>query len=152
MDASRLRQGEIVAGIGGVALFIFLFFDWYGSDGEISFNGWDTLGGDISGLLVFLAAIAGVKLAGLAAMGLRLNVPFRRGTITFVLGYLATAIIVWRAFTTPESVGLEFGFFLGLAAALAIAIGAMLALREAGFNPVVATTEGATNESSGATE
>ena len=151
MDSSRLRQGEIVAGIGGVALFIFLFFDWYGA-GDGGFSGWDSLGGDFSGLVVFLAAIAGVKLAGLAAMGLRLNIPVRRGAITFVLGYLAAAIIILRVFATPEGVDLKFGLFLGLAAALAIAIGAMLALREDGFNPVVAVAELVTKESSEAKE
>jgi hypothetical protein len=29
LDSSRLRRGEIVAGLGGVALFVFLFFDWF---------------------------------------------------------------------------------------------------------------------------
>ena len=33
MDSSRLRTGEIVAGVGGLALFVFLFFDWFGAGG-----------------------------------------------------------------------------------------------------------------------
>lgn len=38
MELSRLRTGEIVAGIGGVALFVFLFFDWFGGGAEVSGN------------------------------------------------------------------------------------------------------------------
>jgi hypothetical protein len=140
MDFSRVRPGEIAAGIGGIALFIFLFLDWYGGNGD-GFSGWESLGGDFSGLLVFLAAIAGVKLAGLAALGMKLNIPVPRGGVTAALGYLAATVIILRIFAAPDLVDLEFGLFLGLAAALVIAVGAMLALRERGFEPVVAVAD-----------
>ena len=143
MDFSRLKQGEILAGAAGVALFIFLFLDWFGA-GDVGVNGWDSLGGDVTGFIVFLAAIAGMKLAGMAAMGLRLNIGLRRGVITAVLGYLASAIIVWRILATPEGADIKFGLILGLAAAVAITIGAALALREDGFEPVMALPGGRT--------
>ena len=33
LDAGRLSRGELIAGISGVALFIFMFFSWFGVAG-----------------------------------------------------------------------------------------------------------------------
>ena len=148
MDFSRVKQGELIAGAGGLALFIFLFLDWFGA-GDAGVSGWDSLG-DPSGFIVFLAAIAGMKLVGLAAMGKRLNIGLQRGVITATIGYLAAAIIVWRIFATPEGADIKFGLILGLAAALAITLGAVLALRESGFEPMVAVAGGRTKAASSA--
>ncbi len=30
MDLNRLTQGEKIAGVSAILLFIFMFFDWYG--------------------------------------------------------------------------------------------------------------------------
>ena len=131
MDFSRLRQGEIVAGIGGIALILFLFFDWF--EGT---SGWSAYGGDVTGFIIALAAFTAVKFTGLAAMGKRLNIPVPRGGITLVLGTLAVLIIIWSIFVT-EGEDIKFGLFLGLAAAVAIAVGALMALREGGWEPLV---------------
>jgi hypothetical protein len=157
LDFARLRNGEIVAAVGGLALFIFMFFDWFGGGVEVSTGGtqdipgvgevtnapsveetglsaWDALQ-DFSGFLIALAAVSGVTLAGLAAAGQRLNLPFRRGVGTLVLGNLAVLLILWRMLANPGE--LEIGIFLGLFAAAAIAVGAWIALHEDGFEPLV---------------
>ncbi len=140
----------MVAGIGGLALFVFLFFDWFsagieGFDGG-GVDGWDGLGGDFTGFIVFLSAVAGVVLALLAMSGRKLNVPAPRGTGTAVLGLLSVAIIVWRIFANPGD--LKVGLFLGLAAAIAIAAGALIALREDGIEALVSAAGGRTRASS----
>lgn len=136
MDSSRLRQGEIIAGIGGVALFIFLFLDWFGA-GPAEVSGWDGLGADFSGFVVFAAVIAAVTLLALGAMGLRVNVDLPRGLITSVIGTAAVVVILLQIFATPEGADVKFALFLGLAAAVAIALGALMAVREGGFEPLV---------------
>jgi hypothetical protein len=103
----------MVAGIGGVALFVFLFFDWFGAgiegfDGGVS--GWDGLGADFSGFIVASSSFAGVALALLAMSGQKVNVPAPRGSATAVLGLLSVAIIIWRVFA---STGIKVGLFLG---------------------------------------
>ncbi|MGH2983422.1 MAG: hypothetical protein ACRDK5_04080, partial [Solirubrobacterales bacterium] len=169
MDFSRLRNGEIVAAVGGLALFIFMFFHWFGGGVEISTGGtqnvpgvgevpnapsveetgvsaWDALP-DFSGFLIALAAVSGVALGGLAASGQRLNlggVP--RGAGTAALGSLAVLLILWRFFANPGD--LKIGIFLGLAAAIAVAVGALMALREEGFEPLVKVTGGRTKAAS----
>ena len=136
----------MVAGIGGIALFVFLFFDWFGAGVEGfdtgGVSGWDGLGTDVTGFVVFLAAVAGPALALLAMAGQKLNVPAPRGTGTAVLGLLTVAIIVWRIFANPGD--LKIGLFLGLAAAIAIAVGALLALREDGIEPLASVPGGRT--------
>jgi hypothetical protein len=150
LDSSRLRTGEIVAGIAGIALFVFLFFDWF-SAGVEGFDtggvsGWDGLGTDVTGFIVFLAAVAGPALALLAMSGQRFNVPAPRGAGTAALGLLTVAIIVWRIFANPGD--LKVGLFLGLAAAIAIAGGALMALREDGIEALLSVPGGRTRAAS----
>jgi hypothetical protein len=162
LDSSRLRTGEIVAGIGGIALFFFLFFDWFGGGGaEVSgsvaagtltveqpgVSGWDALS-DLPGFLIILSGVAGIALAGLAANGLRLNIPLRRGAFTAALGALAVLLILWRL--VAGSPTLKIGVFLGLAAAIAITAGALMALAEDGFE-VLVPVAGARTQSASAT-
>jgi hypothetical protein len=159
LDSSRLRRGEIVAGIGGVALFVFLFFDWFGGGAEVSgslvngtavlshpgISGWDALA-DLPGFLIILSGVAGIALAYLAASGKRVNIPVRRGAVTALLGVLAVLLILWRMFAGSPT--LKIGVFLGLGAAIAITAGALMALGEDGFQPLVAVAGGRTRAAS----
>lgn len=150
MDTSRLRTGEIVAGIGGLALFVFLFFDWFGGGAQLTgsagnltlsqpgISGWDALT-DLPGFLIILSGVSGIALACLAAAGRRLNIPLRRGAVTGSLGMLAVALILWRMFAGSPT--LKIGIFLGLAAAIAITVGALMALAEDGFKVLVRVSE-----------
>jgi hypothetical protein len=159
LDFSRLRTGEIVAGIGGLALFVFLFFDWFSGGAEVSgsvlngtatlshpgISGWNALT-DLPGFLIILSGVSGIALASLAAAGQRVNIPVRRGAVTATLGVLAVLLILWRMVAgTPT---LKIGIFLGLGAAIAIAVGALMALMEDGFEPLVAVAGGRTRAAS----
>jgi hypothetical protein len=149
MDFSRLRTGEMVAAAGGFALFVFLFFDWFGGGAsldvdtleETGVSGWDALV-DLPGFLIILAGVSGIALAPLAASGQRLNLPMPRGAGTAALGSLAVTLILWRMVAGSPS--LKIGIFLGLAAAMAIAVGAIMALREDGIEPLVSVPGGPT--------
>lgn len=160
MDSSRLRTGELVAGIGGAALFLFLFFDWF-SGGGVSVStqtlangatiptgishpgvsGWDALT-DLPGFLIISSGVAGLALAWLAASGQRVNIPVPRGGVTAMLGSLAVSLILWRMVAGSPS--LKIGIFLGLGAAIAITVGAVMALREDGIEPLKAVAGGRT--------
>ena len=177
MDFSRLRQGEIVAGIAGIALIVCLFLPWFSSGFDVpeapeapevavpeipgvdpgafepteapetaevddDVSGWDSLT-DWDGFLIALAGLSGIALAGLAAAGRRLNLGgLPRGGGTAVLAALATLVILFRIFADKGD--LEFGLFLGLASAIALTVGALLALRERGFEPLVTVAGGRT--------
>jgi len=143
LDSSRLRTGEIVAGIAGIALFVSLFFDWFSGNGFIGdLSGWDALGGDVTGFIVALTSVSGVVLAWLAMSGQKVNIPAPRGSMTAALGSLSVLIILWRFFANPGD--LKVGIFLGLIAAAAIAAGALMSLREDGWEPLVKVAGGPT--------
>jgi hypothetical protein len=153
----------MVAGIGGLALFVFLFFDWFGGAAEVTgsvvngtatlshpgISGWDALT-DLPGFLIILSGVAGMALAYLAASGQRVNIPVQRGAITALLGSLAVLLILWRMFAGSPT--LKIGIFLGLAAAIAIAAGALMALAEDGFQPLVAVAGGRTRAAGAGSE
>jgi hypothetical protein len=163
LDSSRIRTGEMVAGIGGLALFVFLFFDWFGGGAEITgsvvngtatlshpgISGWDALI-DLPGFLIILSGVSGMALAYLAASGQRVNLPVRRGATTALLGTLAVLLILWRMFAGSPT--LKIGIFLGLAAAIAITAGALMALGEDGFQALVAVPGGRTRAAPAASE
>jgi hypothetical protein len=158
VDSSRLRTGEIVAGIGGVALFVFLFFDWFSGAPQLSGNlvtgatisrpgisGWDALT-DLPGFLIILSAVSGIALACLAAAGQRVNIPVQRGAVTTYLGALAVLLVLWRMFAGSPT--LKIGVFLGLAAVVAITAGGVMALREHGYELLIRMPGGRTRAAS----
>jgi hypothetical protein len=155
LDSSRLRTGEIVAGIGGLALFVFLFFDWFSGGLEVSGNvlggtatlsetgvsGWDALT-DVPGFVIILSGLSGIALAALAASGQRVNIPVPRGAVTAYLGALAVLLILWRMFAGSPT--LKIGIFLGLAAAITVTVGALMALQEDGYRVLLPVPGGRT--------
>jgi hypothetical protein len=138
LDFSRLRPGEIIASLGGLALFVFLFLDWLGEEGsDVGLSGWDYLGVDVTGFIVFLASGIALFLGVSAALGRRnplFSLPW--GGPTTVLGVLAFDIVLWRLFTVPDGSQVQFGLFLGLVSAAAIAVGGYRTLQEGGSDPL----------------
>lgn len=146
----RLSTGEKIAGVSAVALFIFMFFDWFSFDvsGEAggfiasvggSGNAWDAL----DNIPIFLMIVI---IFTLIVVGLRLSesdfepaVPL--GAVVAVLGAISVLLILYRIIDPPgsgEAPGLSvdispaFGIFLGLIAAGGIAYGGYRAMDEEG--------------------
>jgi hypothetical protein len=64
MDTSRMSQGHMVAGVGGVLLIVGLFLDWVSGLG----NAFDAFSGmDIIMLIIGIVAIAWAASAGMGA-------------------------------------------------------------------------------------
>src|SRR4051812_43528616 len=70
MDVDKLSTGEKIAGVCGVLLFIFMFFDWFSVDvsaagglvaGLGSGNAWDWL--DVIPIILLIAIVAAVGVA-----------------------------------------------------------------------------------------
>lgn len=139
MDTSRISFGEMVAAASGVALFIFMFFPWYGVDVEglpgvgdtPDFSAWEAF--DLIDILLFLAAAIAVAIAVLRALGSMPDLPAPPGRIVLIAGAVATVLVLFRLLVTPgedtELLGVDIeitrkiGIFLGLIAAGGIAYG-----------------------------
>ncbi len=144
LRASRLRAADWTVAAGALALFVFVFFfDWFGggvsglpagsriSGTRIETTGWQTF---TSSRWIWLATIlvaAGSALAAAAAY--RLEGAVQLGPLTGGLGAISSALIAYRIAHHPSasaslgqlhaSYGIEAGIWLGLLAALAIALG-----------------------------
>jgi TRAP-type uncharacterized transport system fused permease subunit len=119
MDTSRLSTGDMIAGAGGVGLFIFLFLDWIGE-----FSAWE--GFDLTDILLAAIALAVIALVASRAAGNEINVPGGRAAVIEMLGLAATAIVLTWVFEGEER---KIGLWLSLIAALAIFYGGWQAMR-----------------------
>jgi hypothetical protein len=128
MDAMRVRQGRLIAGVGGLMLFGFLFLPWFG-EGGANLTGWEGQSStDIFLLITAMVAVAaflpgsrasvvpGVSMSGAAA----------------VLGGVATILLIWLAFIDfPSGADRKVGVYLALLAAIVIAIGGYMSTQDA---------------------
>jgi hypothetical protein len=126
--ASRLRGGEIVAGVAGVALLALLFgVLWFAGQ-----SGWQSLSA-----LRWLLLVTGVSAIGLTVVGATRRapaIPVTMSVIVTALGAITTvALIVRLAFGSP---GPDAGAFAGLIAVVACTAGSFWSLRvEDGWEP-----------------
>ncbi|MGH2951927.1 MAG: hypothetical protein ACRDKX_07790 [Solirubrobacterales bacterium] len=146
MDTSRLRTGELIAGVAAVALFIIMFLPWFGFDvggGEVAedlgiavpevsadFNAWESF--DFIDLVLLLTIIVAVGLAVATAMAQTVSLPVAASALTAGLGILSTILVLYRIINPPGEADREFWVFVGLIAAGAIAYGGWRSMQEEG--------------------
>ena len=145
MDTSRISFGEMVAGVSGLALFIFMFLPWYGASVDFegvgsvseSANAWEAL--SFIDILLLIVALLAIGLAVARAMGaVPANLPAPPGTIVAAAGALAVLLVLFRILSIPgpdvEVDGVDFsrkiGVFLALLAAAGVAFGGWTAMNE----------------------
>lgn len=151
MDVNKLNQGEKIAGIAGIILFISLFLAWYGggsfsgtvngvavnvSGGGGSASGWESL--TYVDLIVAITAIVAIASAAMAASDSDAGLPVALSAVVTVLGALCVLLILFRIidkpFDVPDgvSISLKFGIFVALIAAAAVTYGGYLGMQEEG--------------------
>lgn len=146
MDVNRLSQGEKIAGIGAILLFISMFFAWFGFDtglGElesrfgidagpssVTFSAWESF--DFIDLVLLLTVIVACATVALRAADMAVDFPLN--TAVAVLGGLATLLVLYRIINTPGDPGpdREWGIFLGLVLSALVAFGGYRAMQEEG--------------------
>jgi hypothetical protein len=130
MDLRRLRVGEWITALAGVVLLASLFAPWYGADGDGSgTSGYESLA--VLDIVLSLIAVAAVALAVITA-GQRLPaVPLTWNVFLVFAGMLGVVLVLIRVADLPDGADArEWGLWLGLAGAVGILIGALIALRD----------------------
>jgi hypothetical protein len=147
----KLSPGEKIAGGSAIALFIFMFFNWFGAEvsgvngfsGSVSGsagNAWDIL--DFIPIVLLVTVIAALVMAGLRLADSAYEPPVPMSTIVTALGVISVLLILFRIIDPPTlaSFGgvsvdatLSLGIFLGLIAAGGIAYGGYSTMREEGI-------------------
>ena len=142
MELSRLRQGDVIAGLGGVALLVVMFLDWYSAGGSATLNGrtievklglnaWEAF--SVTDLILALTALAGIGLAVITASRRSPALPVAASVITATLGALATLLVFYRILNQPgpnQFFEVKLGAFLGFLSVLAVAVGGCRATRD----------------------
>jgi hypothetical protein len=148
-DTSRLRPGEIVAAVGAILLFVFMFFfKWYGvglprqqleaaeAFGlETSWTGWE--GHTVLRWLMLLTIIAALALAFLTATQRTVALPVTMAVIVTALAALLTVLLAYRVIVNEphgpnELIDVEIGAWLGLLSSALITYGGYLSMRDEG--------------------
>jgi hypothetical protein len=127
----RLRDGDAIAGAGGLALILSLFLDWYGLGARaLGASAWEAF----SVLDVVLVLLTLVPLGLVATQATRdsPSVPVAFSVFATVAGMLAALLILYRIVNQPgpnDVVTVELGAWVGLAASVAIAAGGWRSMR-----------------------
>jgi hypothetical protein len=151
LDVGAVPRGALIAGISGAALFIIMFFSWFGApDAQIvtpagsvditglaeasgvdtTANAWQSF--DFIDIVLLVTVIVAVGLAVMSAAGSSVNLPVAASALTAGLGILATLLVLYRIIDPPSDATREFGVFLGLIACAGVAAGGWLAMQEEG--------------------
>jgi hypothetical protein len=131
---ARLRRAwwgfepeQRIAAVGALALFITMFFPWYGlqslnrKTGAIYAHSINAFG-DVSFVeaAIFLVAVGVLAMLLARVEGREFALPGGDGTIAMVAGGWASLLIFYRVFDRPPGngypVGIEWGFFLAFVA------------------------------------
>ena len=152
----------MIAGVGGVALFLVMFLSWFGESSaaaelaedvqqaaelldvdpgsaaqvDTTESGWSSMGW--FGVAVIVAAILAALAFALAHhTGASVSAPVALSSLACGLGAIAFAIVLYRIIDPPGQgdIERETGVFLGLLASGAIAVGGYLGMQEERAGP-----------------
>lgn len=148
-DLSRLRHGEIVAGVSGALLLVSLFaLAWFGTTGPISptaallgattsSNGWHSLS-DLRWLML-VTGLAALALVYFQATHRPPAIPVCLSVIVTVLGLITVLCLIYRVLINvpgPDSlIDRRAGSYIGLACAIGILYGGYASMRQEGIRP-----------------
>jgi hypothetical protein len=134
----RLRDGDLIAGAGGLGLLFALLLDWYAPsiraaeppDLDLGVDAWESF----AVLDVVLALLALVPLALVALQATRdsPSLPVLFSVLASVAGTVAALLVLYRIVDQPgpnDRVLVEAGAWIGLAASVVIAAGGWRSMR-----------------------
>jgi hypothetical protein len=126
VDLRKLRNGDWIALIAGVALIGSLFLPWYGAGGETA-TGWASLSAiDIA---LTICALFGIAQWFFTLQQSTPAVPLAIAGLGAWIGLLAILLVLIRLIDAPAAgLGVEYGVPVALLAAIALFTGAWRAL------------------------
>jgi hypothetical protein len=142
VDLARLRFGDWVMGLGGLAVLVVMFFDWYGLDADILFasedtelNAWQSFA--VNDVILALAAVMAITAFVLTAVHPTAAVPLAISSLATLVSLLALVLVTLRLvwppdiFTGPELETARLtGAWLGLVATTVLAAGCLASIRD----------------------
>ncbi len=146
MDLARLRFGDWVMGLGGLAVLLVMFLDWYEvptlvligdvdqTVGVIGFNAWESFG--VNDAILALAAAMAIMAVLLTATQPTAAVPLALSSLTALVAFVAFVLVAIRVIWPPDltdgvvDVDRAAGAWLGLVAVTVLAAGSLASIRD----------------------
>ena len=136
MDLARLRFGDWVMGIGGLAVLVVMFLDWYEvptPDGSTGFNAWESFA--VNDVILALAAVMAIAAVVLTATQPTAAIPLALASLTTLVAIISAVLVTIRVIWPPDLVegletGRETGAWLGLVATAALVGGCLASIRD----------------------
>ena len=134
MDAGRLRSGERLAGLAGLALLVLTFLPWFreptrylpvGVPFDPDLSAWEAFA--VVDVLIALTALAGLAVAFFAASRRAPAVPLATAVIAAGLAVITAVVVAYRLLNQPgpnDQIEVRPFAYLGLLAVLGVAAGA----------------------------
>lgn len=150
MDLRRLRAGEWIVGLGGLALIVSLFLPWYEAPISVAAEDESPGGGTLSAWEAFAALDVALALVAAWAVAVLVvtaaervpAVPIALEALLALIALVALAVVAGRVLSPPSSAGgRDWALWLGLASALAIEAGAWLSMRDERLSTTGRTTD-----------
>jgi hypothetical protein len=123
-----LRPGELVGAVGGLGLLVSLFLHWY-LESDDYLTAWKAF--SVTDIVLVAAAVMGMSVAACVLLRISVSYPVAGSSVATGFGAVAAVLIVIRMINPPGygAMTLEVGAWLGLASALAIALGGYLGMQ-----------------------
>ena len=143
MDLARLRFGDWVMGVGGLAVLAVMFLDWYGPPDELLYapegldwNAWEAFA--VNDVILALAALMAIVAAVMTAVHPTAAVPLAIASLASLVSMLALILVVirviWPPDLFPDEVPLDTarqaGAWLGLVATAVLTGGCLASIRD----------------------
>jgi hypothetical protein len=139
MDLARLRFGDWVMGLGGLALALVMFLDWYELpedvvfiSGGVQFSAWESFA--VNDVILALAALMALTAVFLTATQPTAAVPLALASLTTLVAVIALVLVTVRVIWTPDVEGLDTdrttGVWLGLVATSVLVAGCLASIRD----------------------
>jgi uncharacterized membrane protein len=129
MPLRRIRVGEALALLGATLVIVSLLLPWYGGSTLGTLNAWDTFGAAL--VLLIAAACAALAMVAGALTERSTALPVSANVWSVAVGLIGAVAALVRVLERPDhATSLCTGAWLALAGALAIPLGAWLALRD----------------------
>ena len=123
-------------GIGGLAVLLVMFLDWYEVptlDGSTGFNAWESFA--VNDVILALAAVMALVSFVLTATQPTAAIPLALASLTTLVAIISAVLVTIRVIWPPDLVegletGRETGAWLGLVATAVLVGGCMASIRD----------------------
>jgi hypothetical protein len=119
----RLSRGDWLAAIGGIVMLVALFLPWYSARDE-SATAWQTMA--VDDVILAVAAVLAIAAAFIVALPRLYSLSVAATALAILPAVVGLIVTIYRLVSPapPVDVSLDIGAWLGLAASLAMAVGA----------------------------